>query len=138
MGINQLPSISTNLSSFLAYQLFCRVRGHTIFLERVCSLHSNTAKLGILQKQPLSLLIKRFLQHGPISKWAQDNMVNNFLRPSRGKVLALPFQLGKVEEKVVHTSTLLLLLRPFTMSLSEKEIPTHLSSRVLHVMLEIP
>ena len=65
-------------------------------------------------------------------------MVNNFLRPSRGKVLALPFQLGKVEEKVVHTSTLPLLLRPFTMSLSEKEIPTHLSSRVLHVMLEIP
>ena len=65
-------------------------------------------------------------------------MVNNFLRPSREKVLALPFQLGKVEEKVVHTSTLLLLLRPFTMSLSEKEIPTHLSSRVLHVMLEIP
>ena len=53
------------------------------------------------------------------------------------KVLALPFQLGKVEEKVVHTSTLPL-LRPFTMSLSEEEIPTHLSSRVLHVMLEIP
>ena len=78
------------------------------------------------------------MQHEPISMWAQDNMVNNFLRPSRGKVLALPFQLGKVEEKVVHTSTLLLLLRPFTMSLSEQEIPTHLSSRVLHVMLEIP
>lgn len=61
-----------------------------------------------------------------------------FFASKSGKVLALPFQLGKVEEKVVHTSTLLLLLRPFTMSLSEQEIPTHLSSRVLHVMLEIP
>ena len=85
MGINQLPSISTNLSSFLAYQLFWRVRGHTIFFhyseKKVFAVFATWANFKVSTRQ-----------YG-----------KQFFASKSGKVLALPFQLGKVEEKVVHT-----------------------------------